>query len=107
MKQKWGESLGATFSLELIKLVGMIVVGLPLYLVGAIFHPIAGVALAIVGVFFVMSIISAAETIFVAAIYENINGDLDKHFDQQMVDDLFEKKSKSYLINKPKTRYSR
>ncbi|MFI5130514.1 MAG: DUF6159 family protein [Chitinophagales bacterium] len=97
MKQKWGESLGATFSLGLIQLVGMIVVGLPLYFVGAIFHPTAGVALAIVGVFFVLSVISAAETVFVAAIYENINGDLAEHFDQQMVDNLFEKKSKSIL----------
>jgi hypothetical protein len=97
MKQKWGESLAATFSLALIQLVGMIVVGLPLYFIGAIFHPFAGIALAIVGVFIVMSIISAAETIFVSAIYHNIDGNLNKHFDQQMIDQLFEKKEKSWL----------
>jgi Family of unknown function (DUF6159) len=94
MKQKWGESLGATFSLGLIQLVGIILVGLPLYFVGAIFHPIAGIALAIVGAFLVISIISACQTIFVSAIYHNIDGNLDKHFNQQMVDQLFEKKGK-------------
>jgi hypothetical protein len=95
MKEKWGESLGATFSFGLVQILGIILVGLPLFLIGAIFHPIAGVALAVVGVFLVISIISAAETVFVAAIYENISGPIDKHFDQQMIDNLFEKKSKS------------
>jgi Family of unknown function (DUF6159) len=97
MKQKWGESLGATFSLGLIQFIGMIIVGLPLYFLGAAFHPYAGIALAIVGVFMVISIISAAETIFVSAIYHNIDGDLDKHFNKQMVDQLFEKKGKSWF----------
>ena len=99
MKQKWGESLGATFSLGLIQFVGIIAVGFPLYFLGAIIHPIAGIALAIVGAFIVVSIISAAQTIFISAVYHNIDGDLDKHFNQQMVDQLFEKKSKSWFGN--------
>ena len=97
MKQKWGESLGATFSFGLIQLIGIIVVGLPLYFVGAIFDPIAGIALAVVGAFLVISVISAAQTIFVSAVYHNIDGDLDKHFNQQMVNELFEKKGKSWI----------
>jgi hypothetical protein len=92
MKQKWGESLGANFSFGLIQLLGIIVVGLPLFFIGAVFNPIAGIALAIVGGFIVISIISAAQTIFVSAVYHNINGDPVKHFNQQMVDQLFEKK---------------
>jgi hypothetical protein len=92
MKQKWGESLGANFSFGLIQLLGMIVIGAPLYFIGAIFNPIAGIALAIVGVFVVISIISAAQTIFVSAVYHNITGDPVKHFNQQMVDQLFDKK---------------
>lgn len=92
MKQKWGESLGANFSFGLIQFLGMIVVGLPLYFIGAMFNPIAGIGLAIVGVFTVISIISAAQTIFVSAVYHNITGDPVKHFNQQMVDQLFDKK---------------
>ena len=97
MKQKWGESLGATFSFGLIQIIGILIVGLPLYFVGAIFDPIAGVALAIVGAFLVISIISAAQTIFVSAVYHNIDGDLDKHFNQQIVNELFEKKGKGWF----------
>jgi hypothetical protein len=39
-----------------------------------------------------MAILSAAQTIFISAVYHNINGDVTKHFDQQLVDDLFVKK---------------
>ncbi|HLG39022.1 MAG TPA: DUF6159 family protein [Chitinophagaceae bacterium] len=99
MKQKWGESLGATFSFGLIQFIGVLVVAATLFFVGSIFHPIAGFALAFIGAFLVVSIISAAEVIFVSAVYHNIDGDLDKHFNQQMVNDLFEKKGKSSWLN--------
>lgn len=97
MKEKWGESLAANFSLGLIQLVAMIVVGLPLFLLGNMIDPVVGIGLAIVGVFMVFSIISAAQMIFISAIYHNINGDIVKHFDQQMVDDLFSEKQKSWF----------
>jgi hypothetical protein len=97
MKEKWGESLGANFSLGLIQFVGMIVVGLPLYLLGAMINPVVGIALAVIGVFMVISIVSAAQTIFISAIYHNINSDLNKHFNQQMIDNLFEKKNKGWF----------
>lgn len=97
MKNKWGESLGATFSLGIIQFFGAVLAAVLLYFIGSIFDPIVGVSLAIVGVFLVISIISAAETIFVAAVYDGIDGDLDKHFDKQMIDDLFETKKKGWL----------
>lgn len=92
MKQKWGESLGATFSFNLIYILAFIVVGAPLYLIGASIHPIAGIALAVLGIFFISAVFSAAQTIFVSAVYHNINGDPVKHYNQQMIDNLFEKK---------------
>ncbi len=92
MKQKWGESLGANFSFGLIQFLGIIIVGLPLFFIGSAFNPIAGIALAVAGAFVVITIISAAQTIFVSAVYHNINGDPVKHFNQQMVDRLFDKK---------------
>jgi hypothetical protein len=97
MKQKWGESLAATFSFGLVRFIGIVIVGLPLFFIGSIIHPVAGVALAVVGVFLVISIISAAEMVFVSAIYHNIDGDLDRHFNQQLVNDLFQGKSKGLL----------
>ena len=89
MKKKWGESLGATFSFALIQLVGILVVGLVLFLIGSIFHPIAGIALAIAGAFIIITIISAAQTIFVSAVYHNVTDDPTTHFNNELIDGLF------------------
>ena len=89
MKEKWGESLGATFSFGLVQLVAVLVVAIPLFLIGAIVHVIVGFVLAALGVLLVSAIISAAQTIFISAVYHNITGDPVKHFDQQMIDNLF------------------
>ena len=93
MKKKWGESLGATFSFSLIYLLAFLVVGIPLFIIGSSFHPIAGIVLVVLGFFVVSTILSAAQTIFVSAVYHNINGDPVKHYNQQMIDNLFEDKS--------------
>jgi len=92
MKEKWGESLGARFSFGLVQLIAFIAVAIPLYFLGSIFHPIAGVALALLGSLCIMAVISASQTIFISAVYHNINGDPIKHFNQQMIDNLFEAK---------------
>ena len=92
MKQKWGESLAGTFSLGLVSLLGILVVGLPLFFIGSAFHLLAGILLAVLGPFVVMAIVSPTETIFISAVYHNINGDVVKHVNQQMVDDLFVQK---------------
>jgi hypothetical protein len=89
MKKKWGESLGATFSFGLIQFIAIVVLGLVLYLVGSIFHPVAGIALAVLGAFIVMTVISAAQTIFVSAVYHNVTDDPTTHFNNALIDDLF------------------
>ena len=93
MKEKWGESLGATFSFGLVQLIAFIVVAVPLFLLGSLVHPLAGVILALLGSLFIMAVISASQTIFISAVYHNINGDPVRHFNQQMIDNLFESKS--------------
>jgi hypothetical protein len=92
MKEKWGERIGAGFSFGLVQLIALIVVAVPLFFIGAIFHPIIGIALAVLGALLVMAIISAAQTIFISAVYHNVTGDPVKHFNQQMIDNLFESK---------------
>ncbi|MET0464370.1 MAG: DUF6159 family protein [Chitinophagaceae bacterium] len=89
MKEKWGQSLGATFSFGLIQFIGILIIALPLFLVGSLVHPVAGIVLASLGAFAVVAIISAAEVIFVSAVYHNINGDPVAHFNQQAIDNLF------------------
>jgi hypothetical protein len=92
MKEKWGESLTAGFSFGLIHFLGLLVICVPLFFLGSLLHPIAGVAAAVAGFFVIMAIMDAAKTIFVSAVYHNIKGDVSEHFDQQLVDSLFMKK---------------
>lgn len=92
MRQKWGESLGATFSFGIIQFIAIILLVVPCFFIGAAIHPIAGVALAILGAFIITAIFSAAQTIFVSAVYHNITDEPVKHFNQQMIDGLFQKK---------------
>jgi len=92
MKQKWGESLGATFSFSIIQLLAMFLLAIPLFAIGALIHPLAGVALAIPGAFIILAVMSAAQTIFVSAVYHDVTGDPTEHFNRQMIDNLFHKK---------------
>lgn len=94
MKEKWGTSLIGNFSLGLIQFVSILVVGAALFMIGFIFHPVAGIVLAVLGCFIVTAILSAAQTIFVSAVYHNITDEPVKHFSQQLIDGLFQEKSK-------------
>ena len=90
MKEKWGESLGATFSFGLVQLVAILLLAIPSFALGYLIHPVAGIVLFVLGVFTVLVVMSAAKTIFISAVYHNINGDPVKHFNQQLADNLFE-----------------
>lgn len=89
MKEKWGESLGATFSFALINLIAGFAVSIPLFLIGSLVHVFAGVFLAILGILLLAAVMSATKMIFVSAVYHNITGDPVKHFNQQLVDNMF------------------
>jgi hypothetical protein len=94
MRQKWGESIGAGFSFGLIHFLAVILLAVPAFIIGAVVHVIAGVAFFILGVFLLSAVFSAVRTIFISAVYNNVTGDLDGHFDQQMIDGLFIEKRK-------------
>jgi hypothetical protein len=89
MKEKWGESLGATFSFGLVQFVAILLLAVPSALLGYLLHPVAGIILFVLGVFTILVVMSAAKTIFISAVYHNINGDPVKHFNQQLADNLF------------------
>jgi len=92
MKEKWGESLSASFSFVLVQFVAIIALAVPGFLLGWLIHPIVGVVFFVLGVFAVLVMVSAARTIFISAVYHNINGDPVKHFNQQIADNLFVEK---------------
>ena len=89
VREKWGEGLGAGFSFGLVQLLGFIVVGALAFTIGYFVHPIAGIAVGLLGILLLVAIVSAAQMIFVSAIYHNIKGDPVEHYNQQFVDNLF------------------
>jgi Family of unknown function (DUF6159) len=89
VKEKWGEGLGASFSFGLIQLLAFVLLAIPCFLLGWAIHPLLGIAVFLLGVFTIVSVMSAAKVIFISAIYHNINGDPVKHFNQQLADNLF------------------
>lgn len=92
MKEKWGESLGATFSFGLIQFLLGIVVAVVFFIIGSFIHLIAGIAFAMLGIFLVAAVMSAVQTIFISAVYHNINHDPVKHFKEEQLNNLFQPK---------------
>lgn len=92
VRDKWGEGLGASFSFGLIHLVAIVALAIPAAALGYLIHPLAGIALFVLGFFTVIVILNAAKVVFVSAIYNNINGDPVKHYNQALADNLFREK---------------
>ncbi len=92
MKDKWGESLTAGFSFGLIQFVCIIALAIAGGLLGVAVHPILGIIVFLLGIFLMSAIFSALRSIFISAVYNNINGNLDEHFNQQLIDGLFQPK---------------
>jgi hypothetical protein len=93
MKEQWGESAAATFNFTVIQVLAILCISIPLFVLGLAIHPAVGVALGLLSAFVVMAILSAAQTIFISAIYHKINGDPVQHFNDQFVENLFVYKS--------------
>ncbi len=92
MKEKWGESLASTFSFGMIQIIAVLIVGVPLFILGSMVNIFAGIALAVLGLMLVSVILSATQTIFISAVYHNVTGNPVQHFNQQLIDNMFEHK---------------
>jgi hypothetical protein len=93
MKDKWGESIGSNFSFGIFTLLGIILVALPLgFLVGAIIHPAAGVAVGILGFLLVNVAVSAGKMVFLTAVYQHVNGEPIGRFEEDTLDGIFIRK---------------
>lgn len=89
MKEKWGESLGANFSMSLVGFIGMILVAVPAMAISALLDETTGILIMVGGMLLVWAVVSALNSIFISAVYNNMRGNLNAHFDQRMLDDLF------------------
>lgn len=89
MKNKWGESLGATFSLGLVQMAAVLLAAIPVFLIAAYVNIFAGIFIGIVAGVAIFAVFSAAQTIFISSVYNNVTGNIDEHFNQQIIDSLF------------------
>ncbi len=89
MKEKWGESLGSSFSFGFIQFILFIAAIIPLSLIGAYLSIPLAVALGVLYFSVVLTIMSAVRNIFIAAVYETINHRPVKEFETTSIDDLF------------------
>ena len=98
MKEKWGESLGATFSFTIIQILAVLLIAIPMFFIGSMISIIAGIVFAVIGTFFVFTVISAAQTIFISAVYHKINEMPTQDFNSDTLDDIFIHKEKKGLF---------
>ena len=92
IKAKWGESLAGNFSLGLVQLLALLLIAVPLFFIGSVINTFAGLALAVFAGILIIAIISAAQAIFISAVYQQAQGVEVAMLNDEMVDDLFVKK---------------
>ncbi len=88
MKAKWGESLAANVSFGFFHFLGI----LAAFAIGFLLAPLNMALAIVVGValvFFVSTVISAAQTVFVAAVYNHVTGRPIGNFDGDTLDSVF------------------
>lgn len=91
MKQKWGESLAANVSFGVFHLLGILAatgIGILLMKVNAIL----AITIAVGIILLVSTVMSAARTVFVAAVYNHVTGRPTGEFDGRTLDSAFVQK---------------
>jgi hypothetical protein len=91
MKEKWGESLAANVSFGIFNFVGILLALLLGYALSSI-HPALGIAVGVALVLVITIVISAARTVFVAAVYNHVTGQPTGNFDGAALDSVFVQK---------------
>lgn len=88
MRQKWGESLAATVSFGVFHFLGILLsIGLGILLGGV--NIVLGIVVALLSILFLSTVFSAANTVFVAAVYNHVTGAPTGNFDGETLDSVF------------------
>ncbi len=93
IKAKWGSTIGAgaTFAaFYILGFVGAIISAVILWRI----HPAVSLLFSVTAFFLIMSVVSAARTVFLTAAYRHTLGNTPYDFDETMLDSLFRQKGK-------------
>ena len=88
MKEKWGETIGANFSFGLFYLLGFVAIAVICVLLFFV-HPIVAVVAGVLSILFLITLVSAAETVFLAAAYRHVNDEPVAFYDSDILDQVF------------------
>lgn len=88
MKQKWGESLAANVSFGLFHFLGIIAAVVVFFLLTSV-NVVLAIVVSVLLVLLVSTVITAARTVFVAAVYNHVIGRPTGNFDGEMLDSVF------------------
>jgi Family of unknown function (DUF6159) len=92
IKEKWGESLGANFGFGLFFILGYLAIIASAFVLGFLIHPVAGIIAGIVMALVLHTILAAAKTVFLAAIYQHLNDEPHGDFSGDTLDSIFIRK---------------
>jgi hypothetical protein len=88
MRQKWGESLGANFGFGFINFLGMLGIGALCFVLAQI-HVALAIIVGISLFLILATVMSAANTIFIAAVYQRVNDRPTGQFESDILDSAF------------------
>jgi len=89
IRQKWGIAVGGAFNFIFIQFIAMVFILIFAITIGTFLNVFAGIGIAIGGAIMLLTVMSAARSIFVCAVYHNIKGEPIAHFEQEFVEKLF------------------
>ncbi len=92
IKEKWGESLSANVGFGVFYLVGYLVIFISGFLMGYVLHPVVGIVLAVLAILVLHIVVSAAQTVFLAAAYQRVNDEPFGDFSGEVLDGMFVRK---------------
>ncbi|MCB9285898.1 MAG: hypothetical protein H6560_01170 [Lewinellaceae bacterium] len=93
MKDKWGDAIGANFSFGLFYLLGILFIGIISVLLFFV-HPVVAIAAGVLSFLFLITLVSAAKTVFLAAAYRHVNDEPVKYYDSEVLDNVFAPKKR-------------
>lgn len=97
IKDKWGESLGANLGINLVGIIAILIIAVPVGLLFSALHPVVGVVLGILTAVLIGVVMSAAQTIFLAAMYHHVTEEpvAIQPFKSEYLDGAFVQRKKS------------
>lgn len=88
VKEKWGEAIGANFSFGLFYFLGIIAIAAISVLLFFV-HPIVAIVAGVLSFLFLATAVSAAKTVFLAAVYRHVNDEPVEFYDSEVLDNVF------------------